>query len=359
MEKRERDILLDVVRGFAMVCVVLGHCIQEGSGLVFSENTFYFQDRVYQFLYSFHMPLFMLISGYFAWKSVDQAETIVDRWKMLYRKCAYLLVPIFGWGLIDQLNAYIQNQIKDYQLLPKYLLQNAIVYILTNLWFLWAILICFLLVCMMHYIFRDTIWMYAGIFIIMFVTPDGLGLGVYKYMVPYYLIGFYFHRYLEKAEKKPVWKDWHTNRKVNFYLLLLSGAMFLLLFLLFEEKYFIYLTGYKLLGKQMMEQLWIDGYRFLIGFMGSIFFVMLLSLTMYVKKNGVWNNMLAFIGQKSLGIYILSGYVIMYVVRNLAADLKPNYFMNIIECIVVLVLSVILYVAIEKIPYMKKLIGVK
>lgn len=359
MKRKERETLIDIVRGFAMVCVVLGHCIQEGSGLVFSEEALYFQDRVYQFLYSFHMPLFMLISGYLAWKSVSRAENSVDRWQLICRRCFYLVVPIWGWGLIDQINIYIQNQIKDYQLLPRYLLHNAIVHILTNLWFLWAILICFLLVCLMHYSLKDNFYVYVCIFLLMFVTPDGLGLGVYKYMIPYYLIGFYYHKYLDTSGNVKIWINWENAGRQNVFILTGSGAFFLLLFSIFEEKYFIYLTGYKLIGKQITEQLWIDAYRFLIGFTGSIFFISLWSLILYIRKESMLNNILSFVGRKSLGIYILSGYVIMYLIRNLAAEWAPDYLVNGLEGMIVLALSVIICIALEKIPFVKKLIGTK
>lgn len=357
MEK-ERDALIDIVRGFAMVCVILGHCIQEGSGIAFSEGTLYFQDRCYQFLYSFHMPLFMLISGYLSWKSISRAVSRVDRWRFICKRCAYLAIPIWGWGILDQIRIYIENQWKNYQLLPKYLFRNGIVYILTNLWFLWAILICFLLVCMMHYMMKDSLAVYVVIFILMFVTPDGLGLGVYKYMIPYYLTGFYYHKQLEISGCAAIWKR-PDKKKQDILLLLGSGILFMVMFFFFDDRYFIYLTGYKLLGKEIGAQLWIDGYRFLIGMVSSIFFIMLWSLMTRNKAVCRSSRVLAYIGKRSLGMYILSGYVIIYLVRRVAADCTPDYFVNALECIAVLAISAMLYTLLERIPLLKKLIGVK
>ena len=64
--KKERDLLPDILRGFAILMVVYGHYIQEGNGYDFSTDMSYFDDKIYQFIYSFHMPLFALIAGYFA-----------------------------------------------------------------------------------------------------------------------------------------------------------------------------------------------------------------------------------------------------------------------------------------------------
>ncbi|MDE6220607.1 MAG: acyltransferase family protein, partial [Lachnospiraceae bacterium] len=101
MEGRQRDVLPDVLKGFGIVMVVLGHCIQSGSGLAYLENACYFEDRWYQFIYSFHMPLFMIISGYYAWNSVQRAATPKDRKTMLRKKCIYLITPNVGWKVIE------------------------------------------------------------------------------------------------------------------------------------------------------------------------------------------------------------------------------------------------------------------
>lgn len=57
---KERNKTLDVVRGFAMLMVILGHTIS-GNSLVNYENTILFK-----LIWSLQMPLFILISGYVA-----------------------------------------------------------------------------------------------------------------------------------------------------------------------------------------------------------------------------------------------------------------------------------------------------
>lgn len=63
--KKSRDPFWDAAKGVAIVLVAFGHAIQYGSGRDFLWGSLYFNQRVFQFIYSFHMPLFMLISGYF------------------------------------------------------------------------------------------------------------------------------------------------------------------------------------------------------------------------------------------------------------------------------------------------------
>lgn len=55
--KTTRYLWLDLVKLFAISLVIWGHCIQQ-----FESN--YRQLDVFQIIYSFHMPLFMMDLGY-------------------------------------------------------------------------------------------------------------------------------------------------------------------------------------------------------------------------------------------------------------------------------------------------------
>ena len=59
----ERNIKLDLfkVKGVAISLVLIGHSIQ---GACTIENSDCFENIFFKTIYSFHVPLFMLISGY-------------------------------------------------------------------------------------------------------------------------------------------------------------------------------------------------------------------------------------------------------------------------------------------------------
>ena len=209
---KERKLLPDVLRGFAIFMVVLGHCIQECSGVDFKMNTMYFNDRIYQFIYSFHMPLFMMISGYFAWDSIDKVKEKPEKWKLLAKRSATLIIPILGWTCIEHVQLWIEQgrAYVAFWSIPLFVKYFSIRF-LTNTWFLWAVFWCFLIVFFMHCYFRDYIGFYIIGFLLLFAIPDGMGLGAYKYMMPYFVTAFYYRgwqrnerkhfQYLNKIEK--------------------------------------------------------------------------------------------------------------------------------------------------------------
>lgn len=57
LAEKKRDISFDIAKGIGMFLVVMGHV--------------HGMNRTYGVIYSFHMPLFFLISGYF-FKLIDK-----------------------------------------------------------------------------------------------------------------------------------------------------------------------------------------------------------------------------------------------------------------------------------------------
>lgn len=354
--KGERELLPDLLRGFAIILVVLGHCIQEGSGGAYRAEQRYFDDRLYQFIYSFHMPLFMMISGYLGWKGIEGAGNKSGRMDLLKKKALSLLVPVFAWTALDYARILVINYLSG-EPQPEALVFVYFYNALNNLWFLWAVWWCFLAVLVMHHFLRDSIVIYGLVFLALFVIPDGLGFGAYKYMLPYYLFGYYMYGYMHRREWKP-------DRSPGVCLVALAGLAFLGLFLYYDRDSFIYLTGYKLVGKPVGRQLWIDLYRMLVGFAGSLFWVLLWQgITVYTDRINaagrirIEYRVLRQLGTHSMGIYIVSGYLLIFLIKRLDFIDHPSYVWNLLETAAVLVISLCIAVLFEKTPVLKRLVG--
>lgn len=353
-QAKNREALPDILRGFAIFMVVFAHCIQEGSGIDFKTNVMYFQDKGYQFIYSFHMPLFMLISGYFAWDSMERARESHKQWKLLGRRSAAMLVPIFAWTCYDYGKLLLTQGTGNPVFQSGFVFLKCFINsLLTNAWFLWAVFWCFLVVFFMHCYFKDSRALYLTGFVLLFFLPDGLGLGAYKYMMPYFISAFYF-RGCQKLPGNKV-----KEAKVHEWGWCIGlGIAFMGLFMLFDENSFIYLSGYKLIGKDVLRQLGIDFYRMLIGFVGAGFFILLWKNIVRLMP-GYSFPVLTALGKNSLGIYMISGYIILQAGTALGMYFRPNYLLNLVQAVAVTLLSFGLTVILKRIPVLKWLVGNK
>ena len=92
-----RADFLDVIKGFAVILMIIGHCIQYGSGYSNLINGAHFSNVLFKFIYSFHMPLFMLVSGYLFFYYVNKYSFV----EIIIKKLKQLLIPILSYTVID------------------------------------------------------------------------------------------------------------------------------------------------------------------------------------------------------------------------------------------------------------------
>lgn len=109
-----RFIAFDILKLFAIFLVIYGHCI-----LHLQNHSYDIKENImYRFVASFHMPLFMAISGYFGSKifNLKFSDLFKKKWNRL-------IVPSISFGIIFSLSwcyiiegggSYIETFIKCY-----------------------------------------------------------------------------------------------------------------------------------------------------------------------------------------------------------------------------------------------------
>ena len=111
-----------------MLLVILGHAIQCALG-VDCES-----DHLWNLIYSFHMPAFMAVSGWLAYRDIKSSKPTNADWGGYMRSCKrraqQLLLPYLAWTLIS----YLING--DYSLTAVY---NKLMFPDTSFWFLWVL----------------------------------------------------------------------------------------------------------------------------------------------------------------------------------------------------------------------------
>lgn len=90
----ERLVWLDSLRGFAIFTVVLGHCIDGYLGANIFPSYNVLLKIAYDFIYSFHMPLFFCISGFAFYLSKTYKKYKIKFWDIVL---LYLFWSVFQW----------------------------------------------------------------------------------------------------------------------------------------------------------------------------------------------------------------------------------------------------------------------
>ena len=273
----KRDPHLDALKGFAILLVILGHSIQ-CSMQNFDDNL------LFRVIYSFHMPLFMFLSGYLAWnKDIN-----------LRRKFMALVVPFVAWHLLNYViipsnqsigfGTYIMRWIKS----PDY-----------GLWFLWVLFINF---CILFAVQRsagvvgdkaESLTLLATVFFLQLLPINVLGLGLVKWHFIFFGAGYYISGAKERYVTS--WKYLSRISIVCFPLLALTwyrahGPSF-------EGSMNNLFNSMSIPGAPLL----LFAYRFVVPFLGIAF---AFSLIPSSGKTRLY-SMLTFLGIITMDIYVV------------------------------------------------------
>lgn len=202
---------IDVAKGMCILLVVMGHILQyncEGNGA----------RMVFDFIYSFHMPVFMLLSGYVVSLSRDR---VVKENAMVFikKKFVSLVIPFLVWGLVVMPFIVRRDSFSCFSAIAKELALQPD----TGAWFLislFCIQVYFLLFCLFANTLKCKTQMNAevislavilGVLLLGHKTlnmccPNLGGVGFYmsERYVFFFFLGYSFNRYLVRQ----LYKKW-------------------------------------------------------------------------------------------------------------------------------------------------------
>ncbi|MRG48656.1 acyltransferase family protein [Chitinophaga sp. SYP-B3965] len=336
-EPKKRDLFPDIIKGIAIILVVIGHSIQYGSGEHYFQSESFFQNPLFKIIYSFHMPLFMLISGYFFYFSCNKysfREGVISRFTKV-------LLPVIVWAALYFIIKMLLNG--EYLGIKATVIQYIKICI-TSIWFLWAVFFCSLAVLVVKHFFKDNIYVYLLLFLLTFVVPDFFIIFLYKFMYPFFVLGYLYNKYKTKI----------TWGKQGYWL-----VGFLLLYIVLMRFYvydsFIYNGQYMHYNKDIPYQLYTDIYRLVVGLVGSVLVILILQYIFKNRQNSKVAVLLGTLGVYSLGIYIITGYIQPLLLK--VPFLEGFSYLNVfLVSLVVLVVSYGLTYLLRKVPVTNKLL---
>ena len=187
---------LDVAKGLAIILVVLGHSAQ-----YYLYPDYYQSSVMWRIIYSFHMPLFFILSGYAAGLS---KSTVFSKTN-LFKKIMRLLVPYFCWKLVAipvllLFKGWSWNLVVDTIYTPS----------AGGLWYLWALFFIWLIHSQMFRALQkielrvlSLILVYVLLMIVSRRVEGHFGLyEISRYFI-YYSIGFELCCYKRVAKNAP------------------------------------------------------------------------------------------------------------------------------------------------------------
>ncbi len=308
----KRDDFWDVVKGFSILLVVLGHSINYGNGADYLRSEVFYDNILFKIIYSFHMPIFMIVSGYLFYYSLNR-RTISE---ILLSRIRMLLVPLFAFALIYKIPVIVSTLrgMTSFQFLLYDYLQSTILGY--HLWFLWSVFLNSILV-MLVVKFKLPQFSYLFIWICsLFPTAHAgffTGMELFSFMYPFFVIGFMFHQYGNSK--------WFDDVRIQK----LSGLIYIILLFFYNRDTYIYTSGQSILRNNGSYIFLLDVQRFLTGFFGSVFFINALRC-LYVRfGNYRLFRFLTVLGVNSMGIYCFHHIFLWQFIKHVMVHIHINY----------------------------------
>lgn len=279
---KPRIASFDALKCFAIYCVILGHTIQYYYPT--SSYELYKDNILFSLIYSFHMPLFAIISGIFASSSLKLTPG-----NFIKKKSINLLIPSFSWAIFGIVISAIDHNgsLSIFNITTTHLL--------FDFWFLKCLFICFVIAYATKKITPTSNVLFFSISLLPSFLSDQYYL---TFLCPFFISGI-------------ILSDFITifREKCN-YVIAISGILYLILFINWNSNDLVYCSHpYTLISLIHNEQYFISRtliylYRFLIGFTGSIFII---SLFFKIKD---CHSIIKTIGKYTIGIYCIQTWVI-------------------------------------------------
>ncbi|OCK54157.1 nodulation protein NolL [Bradyrhizobium sp. LMTR 3] len=289
LEANDRDLGLDFAKGVLITLVIVGHLIQY---VVYRDEGFW-ESPCFKWIYMFHMPLFMAISGYLSWGALLRrpfTRAIGDRAMQLF------LPMLFWYFLLKTAKlAVLSSSASEPGSVLQCLKDSAGTY-----WFIWAAFVSFLLVKILLIFNHRSPWILFVSVILVVLAPLTFSISpLIKYTFPFFCLGVSF------AQSREWWTSITRSHK-PFIIMFLSIAA-LVCFLAWGKDTYIYNNLAQVQDVQSAKNVVL----MLLGSAAAsaIMIVLVLQCWKVGRSNRVTRFITVKLGQSTLLLYLIQGAV--------------------------------------------------
>jgi len=191
METKEQLEIINIIKGIGILLVLIGHFNPTVS---FSNEGYDFLHRV---IYSFHMPLFMLVSGFLY--SFNKKEPFSYS-RFVKRKAFRLIIPYFSWCMLILIFKFAGAIVVKLQ----YPIQNDFLYRIfvcplggyaTFLWFIYTLFLILLIYPLLEKWMNSVVLTLICFAIFFIPLPVQFSLNLVGYYLLFFHIGSILHKH--------------------------------------------------------------------------------------------------------------------------------------------------------------------
>jgi fucose 4-O-acetylase-like acetyltransferase len=291
----QRIEFIDLLKGFAIFCVLWGHSIQ-----YLRDGYDFFHDPVFEFIYSFHMPLFFMISGFFFKSSLK-----LNAKEFLCKKMKQLLLPCFVWACLFMCFRFgksIYTENSNFDWIQEF--NTLIIPFRWPFWFLKELFKSYAIVFFSYKVLKKE-WI-AFVLSICLVLLSPYQCSMQRFLLPLFWLGIYLKNHYQFVLKYSKW------------ILGISGLAFGLCLLFWNGDYTIYRTSFDFFSMRNLNFSFVGAdiafFRFLIGATGSIFWF---TLFQRIYKKTRFCLCAEKIGTQTLSVYILQFTVLENIINRI------------------------------------------
>jgi len=286
---KNKNPTIDIVKGLAIILVVYGHVIEHGMA---PQGKDFFLNPVFKVIYTFHMPLFVFISGYLVALSLKKRSPM-DVFK---RKFDSLLVPFVSLAILGIIVSYGLNILFANNSGGVNFLQDLLDQLLLkpSVWFLFTLFIlnC-LLLCSVHWAKRFGPAIFLGTYFLILVIPynDYFCFYYIKWFYLFFLAGYFISPYDLRI----------THQTIRTVAVGISVLIFIGLLPYWTTQDYIYINRMNFESHRYVYEIVRIVYRYMMGFLGIM-------ISFYTGKYLTRTPIASFL--ESVGTYSLDIYII-------------------------------------------------
>lgn len=327
----KRIEFIDSLKGITIFFVIWGHSIQ-----YLRNGSVFFHNPIFEFIYSFHMPLFFMISGFFFKSSLK-----LNLKEFLYKKGIQLLLPCFIWGILFVGFDMIKNQAFNWD----YIVNKLVNPLHWPFWFLKELFLSYFLVYASYKVSRKK-WIALTISLcIVLISPY---CGFQRFLLPMFIAGILL-------------KDNYQYLYQHLKLILFSsGFVFFVCLYFWTGDDTIYIAEFpKMFNPSTFSfnftNINISVFRLITGLSGSLFWFLLFQKI--YRKNWM-HSQLQKAGILTLNIYVLQATLLENIANKTLNFRMPNlYVYNFIITPLISVLIILVCIGLSTILSKNKIVA--